>query len=46
MSMISFGEYIPKRGYKVLDEWVMRGSAGIMLLVAILAFINGFIVRN
>ncbi|NQT92780.1 MAG: DUF4395 family protein, partial [Lentisphaerae bacterium] len=46
MSMVSFGEFSPERGYKVLDERVMRGSAGIMLLVAILAFINGFIVKR
>ena len=46
MSMISFGEYNPEVGYKVLDERVMRGSAGIMLLVGVIAFIYGFIVKN
>lgn len=46
MTIISFGEYNEGNRFKVLDERVMRGSAGVMLLVAIIAFINGFIVKN
>jgi len=46
MSIVTFGEYREQQAYKTLDERVMRGSAGIMLLLAIIAFINGFIVKN
>ncbi len=46
MSIISFGEYNEELGYKVLDERVMRGSAGIMLLLGAIASINGFILKN
>ena len=46
MSIVSFGEYDETLGYKTLDERVMRGSAGIMFLVAIIAFIYGFIVKK
>ncbi len=46
MSIISFGEYIEGANYKVLDERRMRGSAGLMLLVGLIAFINGFILQN
>lgn len=46
MSIISFGEYIEGKNFKVLDERQMRGSAGIMLFIAIIASINGFILKN
>ncbi len=46
MSIFSFGEYIEGRKYKVLDERVVRGSAGIMLFLGVIAFINGFVVKN
>lgn len=46
MSIISFGEYIEGKSFKVLDERKMRASAGIMLLLGIIAFINGFILQN
>jgi len=46
MSIISFGEYIEGKNYKVLDERKMRASAGIMLLLGVIAFINGFILQN
>ncbi len=42
----SFGEQKEGIAYKVLDERTMRGSAGIMLLLAAIAFINGFILQN
>ncbi|MBI9073369.1 MAG: DUF4395 domain-containing protein [Melioribacteraceae bacterium] len=45
-SFFSFGEYVDGVGYKVLDERVMRGSAGIMLLLAFIAFVNGFVIKN
>ncbi|MCF8374130.1 MAG: DUF4395 domain-containing protein [Bacteroidales bacterium] len=45
-SIISFGENIEGKSYKVLDERQMRASAGIMLLLGIIAFINGFILNE
>ena len=42
MSIISFGEYIVGKKYKVLDERRMRASAGIMLLLGVIAFINAY----
>jgi hypothetical protein len=46
MAIFSFGEYIEGKSFKVLDERKMRGSAGIMFLSGIIAFINGFILQN
>ena len=46
MSIISFGEYIEGRSFKVLDERRMRASAGIMFLLGLIAFINGFIIQK
>ena len=46
MSLISFGEYVEGKSYKVVDERRMRASAGIMFLLGIIAFINGFILNN
>ncbi|MBR8534513.1 DUF4395 domain-containing protein [Carboxylicivirga sediminis] len=43
MAIFSFGEYKDDLGYKVVDERVWRGSAGIMLLLGAIASINGFI---
>lgn len=45
-STISFGKYIEDINYKVLDERRMRASAGIMLLLGLIAFINGFILQR
>jgi len=46
MIILSFGEYIEGRKYKVLDERQLRASAGIMLLLGIIASINGFILNK
>ncbi len=46
MSIISFGEYIEGKKFKVVDERRMRASAGIMLLFGIIASINGFILQR
>ena len=46
MKIISFGEYIEGTNYKVLDERRLRASAGIMLLLGIIASINGFILQR
>ena len=46
MPTISFGEPSEDFGYKILDERVMRGSSGIMLLLGLIAFVNGFVVKN
>ena len=46
MALFSFGEENKELGYKTLDERVMRGSAGIMLLFGVIASINGFVLKN
>ena len=46
MATVSFGEYIEGKNFKVVDERRMRASAGIMLLLGIIASINGFILQN
>ncbi len=46
MSIISFGEYKNEISYKTLDERKMRASSGIMFLLGLIAFINGFIFQN
>jgi hypothetical protein len=46
MSLISFGEYIEGKSFKILDERKIRASAGIMLLLGVIAFINAFILKN
>ena len=46
MSFFSFGTYVEGRSFKVLDERKVRGSSGIMLLLGIIAFIYGFILRD
>lgn len=43
MSVISFGEYTDGKGYKVVDERIMRASAGLMFLMGSIASINAFI---
>ena len=44
--IISFGKYVDGINYKVLNERSMRASGGIMLLLGIVGFINGFILQN
>ncbi len=46
MAFFSFGEYKDDIPYKVLDERKMRGSAGIMFLMGIVAFINAFVLQQ
>lgn len=46
MSTISFGEYIEGKRFKIIDERRMRASAGIMFLLGLIAFINGFILQQ
>ncbi len=46
MAVISFGEYIKGHSYKVLDERIVRASSGIMFLLGMIAFINGFILNQ
>lgn len=46
MSIFSFGEYTEGKSFKVLNERVVRGSSGIMLLIGFIAFIYGFIVQE
>ena len=42
----SFGEIQEGIPYKVLDERVIRASAGIMLFLAMIAFVNGFVLQK
>jgi hypothetical protein len=46
MSLFSFGEFNESRNFKIVDERVWRASAGIMLFLAVIASINGFILKN
>ena len=46
MSIFSFGDFSELHGYKILDERVVRGSSGILLLLGFFAFVNGFVVKN
>jgi len=46
MAMISFGKYIDGINYKVLNERQVRANSGIMFLFGLVAFINGFILKN
>lgn len=46
MSIISFGEYIEGKSFKVLDERSVRASSGVMFLLGAFASINGFILNN
>ena len=46
MAFFSFGEYVDHSDYKVLEERSMRASAGIMFLLGMIAFINGFILMQ
>lgn len=45
-SVFSFGKYVEGKGYRVLDERQMRASSGIMFLLGIIAFINGFVLNE
>ena len=46
MTLLGFGESVAGIAYKTVNERVMRGSAGIMLAFAIVAAINGFVLKN
>jgi len=46
MEIFSFGEYKNGSSFKVLNERVVRGSSGIMLLLGFIAFANAFILKN
>jgi len=45
-SILNSGEIIERYNYPVLNERAIRASAGIMLLLATIASINGFILKN
>ncbi len=44
--LFNFGEHTPGITYKTVDEHVIRLSAMILLLLSLLAFTNGFMMRN
>ena len=46
MSILSFGEVVEGKSYKVLDERQIRGASGIMFLIGLYAFINAFILQK
>lgn len=46
MKIFSFGEYVDDKSYKVLNERVIKGSGALMFLIGMIAFINGFVVKN
>lgn len=46
MSVFSFGEWNESKTFKIVDERIWRASAGILLFLAIIASINGFILKN
>ena len=46
MEIFTFGEYNKEGTFKVLNERAARASAGIMLLLASIAAINGFILEK
>jgi len=46
MSWTSFGDLQDGIPYRVLDERTVRGSAGIMLVVGSIAFVNGFVLKR
>jgi len=46
MSIISFGEQKDGIPYKVLNERSVRASAGLMFILGLIAFINGFILQK
>ena len=44
--IVSFGDFNNEKGFKVVNERSMRASAGIMFIMGLVAFINGFILQN
>jgi len=46
MSIISFGEFKEGRPYKTVDERAVRASSGIMFILGLIAFINGFVLQR
>lgn len=46
MAIISFGEYIEGKNFKVLEERSVRASSGVMFLLGVYASINGFLLHN
>ncbi len=43
---MGFGTFIEGKAFKVVDERVMRLSALFILMIAVTAFVNGFILNN
>ncbi len=46
MALFGFGEHDETRGYRTLDEREVRGSSGLMLVVGLVAVINGFVLQR
>jgi hypothetical protein len=46
MKIFEFGHFDETRGYRVLDERVVRGSSGINLVFGLFALVNGFVLKN
>lgn len=46
MALLGFGDHDDTLGYRTLDEREVRGSSGIMLVVGLVAVINGFVLNR
>ena len=46
MIEFGFGSYVEGKSFRTVDERVFRGSSGILLFIAVIASINGFILKN
>ena len=46
MAIISFGEFKDGIPYKAVNERAIRASSGIMFILGLIAFINGFILQR
>jgi len=44
--ILTFGDFNQEKGFKVVNERSMRASAGIMFIMGLVAFINGFLLQN
>lgn len=46
MEIFSIGNVVEGKSFKVLNERVVRGNSGLMLLLGFIAFVNGFVIKN
>ena len=46
MAIVEFGETIEGKSFKVLNERQVRGASGVMFLLGLIAFVNGFVMQQ